>query len=94
MTLCVAGFIVEASSQALVRAIQGIKGVEGSLVPGSLYIFSRDLTYLIACGQGPLERRLHFILSARDIVLALGLWHKQALKSRCKKLGLLPPFLV
>ena len=46
------------------------------------FIFSCDLTYLIACGQGSLKRRLP---SARVIVSALGLWHKRAPKSSCKK---------
>ena len=64
-----------------------------SHVPGSLYVshwrawyfFSRDLTYIIACGQDRSKDCCASLPSAGDSVSTLSLWYKQAPKSSYKK---------
>ena len=65
-----------------VLSANGVASSPGSLCISHWRAFSRNLTYLIACGQGPLERWLHF---SSDIVSALSLWHKWTPKSSYKK---------
>ena len=61
--------------------------------PGSLrvshwragYVFSCDLTYIIACGQDHSKDCCTSLPFTGDGVSALSLWHKRAMKSGVKK---------